>query len=686
MAEDKLSSWIKNKLFANAEAEKSEKPEAKRPSPSPTPAGATSRTQERPLRERPLPPRLASHHPSGNRPGAPVRQQHNNTHNHSQQRVKHMNQSVQHRTSSGAHRAPMSAPSRGVHVAPNSASFVRICPLGGLDEVGKNMMFFEYHPNAHSKETDIVIVDMGFQFPEESMLGIDYIVPDISYLKERKDRIRGVLLTHGHLDHIGAIPYIIADLGFPPIYGTKLTQGFVKKRLEEFGLEKQVKTFTFHPDDTLRLGNFVANFFRVNHSIPDAVGIFLQSPAGNFIHTGDFKFDLSPSGDQTPAEFAKIAGYANQNVLALFSDSTNALKPGQTISEQKIANNLEALIKKAEGRLIITAFSSLIGRLQQLLNFAQKYKRQVFLTGRSMLDNMEIARNLGYLKYPNNLIHDINKLKGTPDNRVMIFTTGSQGEDVSALARIGNEEHTHIKVKKGDTVIISATPIIGNERAVTNVINNLSRLGAKVYHSKTVEVHTSGHACQEDLKLMITMVKPKYLVPVHGEYVMRLGHKDLALELGYKDENGIIIENGDVLVAKNGQIHISDEKIPLKEITVDGLGMGDIGTQVIDDRHTMAQNGVLIVVLTVKDRKLVKPPDIVSRGFIYMSESEKIMTELAKVAKESYKKILDKDPKVTRADIKKFLRNALDKKAHELLERRPLILPIIADSAEHSHE
>lgn len=585
----------------------------------------------------------------------------------------------------------------------SSTGLVRICALGGLNEVGKNMMFFEYrhtgsHQAAHQTgahqttasdaathatsaphNTDIIIVDMGFQFPEEEMLGIDYVIPDITYLLERKHHIRGILLTHGHLDHIGAIPYLIEKLGYPPIYGTKLTIGFVKKRLEEFGLMKTAQIHTFHPDDTLRLGHFTANFFRVNHSIPDAVGIFLQSPAGNFVHTGDFKFDLSPSGDQQPAEFSKIASLANRNITTLFSDSTNALKPGQTMSEQKIAKNLEEIIKKCEGRVIITAFSSLIGRLQQLLDFAQKYKRQVFLTGRSMLDSMEISRNLGYLKYPNNLIHDIAKLKSFPDNRVMIFTTGSQGEDVSALTRISLQDHPHIKLKKGDTIIISATPIVGNERAVTKVINNLCRQGAKVIHSKTVDVHTSGHACQEDLKLMMTLVKPKYLVPVHGEYHMRVAHKELGMELGMKEQNAAVVENGDIIEVKNGIMRVTNEKAPVNYIMVDGLGMGDIGTHIIEERLIMSENGVMVVLLTVKGKKLVRDPEIISRGFIYMQESEKIMEHLAKTAKDTYKKIFEKKSDASQTEIKRYMRAALDKKAHELLERRPLILPILVE-------
>lgn len=529
-------------------------------------------------------------------------------------------------------------------------------------------------------DKDILIVDMGFQFPDQDMLGIDYIIPDVSYLDDKKERIRGILLTHGHLDHIGAIPYLIERLGFPPIFGTRLTLGIVERKLDDLGVNKKmVKLNKITADDVLRFGSWNVNFFRVNHSIPDAVGIVLRSPHGTFVHTGDFKFDLAPAGDQKPAEFDKIAGLGRQNVTALFSDSTNALKPGHTMSEQEVAKNLDEIIKNAPGRILIASFSSLIGRIQQVIDFAQRYRRTVYISGRSMLETLEVAKILGYLKYPKNVVNDVAFLNNKiPDHNVLILTTGSQGEDVSALARIGNKEHANVRIKKDDTVIISSTPIIGNERAVATVINNLCRQGAKVIHSKIMDVHTSGHGNQEDLKLMITMVKPRYLVPVHGEYFMRQGHRDLAAVIGYKS---ILVENGDVMEFRNGEGKVTGEKVQTNFIIVDGLGTGDIGTQVIADRQTMAENGVLVLLLTVdiKTKKLIRDPDMVSRGFIYMTESDEVLARLTQEAKETYNKIIAKNPGIKRGEVKSMIRAALDKTTHRTIDRRPLILPVIAE-------
>lgn len=550
----------------------------------------------------------------------------------------------------------------------------RVMPLGGLDEVGKNCMLFE-------NDRDILMVDLGFQFPDEEMLGIDYIIPDVSYLDDKKERLRGILLTHGHLDHIGAIPYLIERLGFPPIYGTKLTLGILERKLEEFGLTKRCKLVRITADDTFRFGSWNVSFFRVNHSIPDAVGIVLRSPHGTFVHTGDFKFDLTPSGDQKPAEFDKIAGLGRQNVTALFSDSTNAMKVGHTTSELEIAHNLEDIISKTEGRIIIASFSSLIGRIQQIMDYALKYRRKVYITGRSMLETFEVAKVLGYLKYPKDLVNDIARMGKIPDRDALILTTGAQGEDVSALSRISLKTHQLVRIKKGDTVVISATPIIGNERAVTKVINNLCRLGAKVIHSKIMDVHTSGHANQEDLKLMITLVKPKYMVPVHGEYFMRQAHNELANIVGVAKQNGIMIENGDVIEFRNGEARVTGEKVPTNYVLVDGLGRGDVGAQVILDRQSMSENGVLVVLLSIdgKSKKLLRDPDIISRGFIYMSESDEIMNKVAKEAKDILVKTLSRHPDIKRGELKNDLRVGLEKFTHRLIERRPLILPVIAE-------
>ncbi|PIS44214.1 MAG: ribonuclease J, partial [Ignavibacteria bacterium CG08_land_8_20_14_0_20_37_9] len=473
---------------------------------------------------------------------------------------------------------------------------LKVIPLGGLNEVGKNMMVFEY-------ENDIVIIDMGLQFPEINMPGVDYIIPDTTYLDDKKNRIRGVIITHGHLDHIGGIAYLIERLGFPPIFTAKLTSGFIKKQLEEFGLTKRTRLNIFDPDKAiLRFGRIEAKFFRVNHSIPDAIGVLLKTPAGNIVHTGDFKFDETPARDQRPADLQKIARIGSESVLALFSESTNALESGHTMSETQIGANLEPIIANAKGRMIIASFSSLIGRIQQILDMAAKHKKKVFLSGRSMHDSVEIARSLGYLSYPSHLVKDISSLGGTPDKEVIIMTTGSQGEEFSSLTRIAQKEHQYVKIKPGDTVLISASPIIGNERAISNVINKLAKLGANIIHDRTMDVHTSGHGCQEDLKMMMDLIKPKYLVPIHGEYFMRQAHKNLALEMGIKNENIILIENGDALEIGNGRVHKSNERVSLQQILIDGYGVGDVGTQILFERNQMAQNGIVIVLITINKK------------------------------------------------------------------------------------
>ncbi|KKR07187.1 MAG: zinc-dependent hydrolase, ribonuclease J [Candidatus Peregrinibacteria bacterium GW2011_GWC2_39_14] len=550
---------------------------------------------------------------------------------------------------------------------------LKVIPLGGLNEVGKNMMVFEY-------EQDIVIVDMGFQFPETDMPGIDYIIPDVSYLDDKKHRIRGILITHGHMDHIGGIAYLIERLNFPPVFATKLTAGFINKQLEEFGLEKRVKLHTFNPDSALlRLGRFEASFFRVNHSIPDATAIVLKTPIGSIVHTGDFKFDESPARDQKPADLQRIAQIGAKGILALFSESTNALEPGHTMTETSIGMKIAELIESAKGRVIIASFSSLIGRIQQILDIAARNNKKVFLSGRSMVDSIEIASKLGYIHYPKDLIKDIRTVSSVADKDVLILTTGSQGEDHSSLKRISEKEHQQVKIRPLDTVIISANPIIGNERAVVSVINNLSKMGAKVIHNRSMDVHVSGHGCQEDLKMMIDLIRPKYLIPIHGEYFMRQAHKMLGLEMGMKDENIVLIENGDVLELTHGRAHFTNQKLSLQHILIDGFGVGDIGTQILNERKQMSENGIVMVLLPVnpKTGKLTGDPDIISRGFVFLKNSEKVVDELAKTAASAYREITKKRSDLKRGEIKHYICTQLEKVAIKQLDRKPLILPII---------
>ena len=555
------------------------------------------------------------------------------------------------------------------------SSTLKVIPLGGLNEVGKNMTVFEYGQ-------DIVIVDMGLQFPEMNMPGIDYIIPDVSYLDDKKKNIRGVIITHGHLDHIGGIPYLMERLGFPPIYTAKLTAGFIGKALEEFGLEKKTKLHSIDPDQAkLRLGQFDVGFFRVNHSIPDAMAVVLKTPAGTVVHTGDFKFDESPARDQKPADLQKIAKVGSDGVLALFSESTNALEPGHTMTETSIGFTLEQLIEQAKGRIIIASFSSLIGRIQQILDTAVRLDKKVFLSGRSMVNNLEIAKTLGYIHYPNGLVKDVRSIGGTPDEKSIVLTTGSQGEDSSALTRISNKEHQFIKIKPTDTVVISANPIIGNERAIVTVINNLAKLGAKVIHSRNMDVHVSGHGCQEDLKMMIDLIKPKYLIPIHGEYFMRQGHKTLALEMGMKDDNVILIENGDVLEIGSDKVHKSNQKVKVEPVLIDGYGVGDIGTQILSERTKMSENGIVVVLITVnaKTKKLLCDPDIISRGFVFLKTSEEIIEEMRKVAAAAYREITKKRADLKRGEIKHYIASRIEKSTVAQLDRNPLILPVIVE-------
>ena len=573
---------------------------------------------------------------------------------------------------------------------------LRIIPFGGLDEVGKNCMALEYvypvnastetsvgglSPKAGGYQSDIILIDLGFQFPEEDMLGVDYVIPDVSYLEDKIDRIRGIVFTHGHLDHIGGVPYIVPKLNFPMMFGTKLTMGLVDKRLEEFGLQKEAKSTNITAEDVLQLGAFTVSFFPVNHSIPDAVGVVVKSPAGNIVHTGDFKFDHTPSGNQKPADFARIASLAYQDIGALFIDSTNALKPGHTITEKRVGESLDHVIKNTEGRILIASFSSQIGRIQQIIDSAKKHGRQIFLSGRSLIDNVFMAQKLGYLSIPEGMVHDIRKAKKLPEDRVLILTTGSQGEDVSALTRMGLEEHPTFKIKKGDTVVLSSSPIPGNEKAVTAVTNNLCRLGANIINNQIMDVHASGHAQQEDLKLMMSLVRPRFVVPVHGEYFMRYGNKEIAISIGYDEGHTVLVENGDVIELINNNVINKQEKVQNNYILVDGLGVGDIGAQVIMDRQTLAENGVLIVLVPVDPTsgKLKGQIDVISRGFIFMSESEEIIKGIANIAETSFKNIIEKRKDLKRAEIKKYLRESIDKYVHQKIERHPLILPIIVE-------
>ncbi|MEK7673084.1 MAG: RNase J family beta-CASP ribonuclease [Patescibacteria group bacterium] len=566
----------------------------------------------------------------------------------------------------------MDKPKQASPILPNK---LKIIPLGGLNEVGKNMMALEF-------ENDIIIIDVGLQFPEDDMLGVDYVIPDVSYLEENKKRIRGIVITHGHLDHIGGLPYIMPKLDFPPVYGTRLTIGLIRKKAEEFKQDKLAKLITIDPAEIIKLGQFTCSFFRVAHSIPDSVGVVVDTPIGKVVHTGDFKFDETPARNISLAEIDKMEALGHQNVLALFCESTNALKPGHSMSEKEVGDALEGIIRTSPNRLIIASFSSQIGRVQQILDAAVKHQKKIYISGRSMRENIEICAKLGYLTFPKNLLFDIKKYKDVPDNEALILTTGSQGEDISSLTRIANGEHPQVKVKKGDTIVLSSSPIVGNEKAIFALINNLTMLGADVIHNQIADVHTSGHGKQDELVRMVNYIKPKFLVPVHGEYYMRQGLSKIAQErCGMKENQVIMLKNGDVLIGENNNMYKSSETVDTKYILIDGLGEGQAGSQVQVDREIMSKNGALAVLVYVnhKTRKLTRQPDVVSRGFIYMHETDEITREISILAEDAYRRITEKNPGADRKDVKKYIRQSIDKFTHDKLGRIPLIVPLIIE-------
>ena len=550
---------------------------------------------------------------------------------------------------------------------------MRIIPLGGLEEVGKNIMAIEYG-------NDIIIIDCGMSFARPDMLGVDYIVPDVSYLAQRKRNIRAIIFTHGHLDHIGAAQYVLPELGNPPMYATKLTAGLLKNRLREFALDKTAKIHEYDEDSKLKLGTFEIEFFRVNHSIPDGMGVFVKSPAGSLVHTGDFKFDHAPAIDK-PADMQRIAEIGNKGIDVLLIDSTNAVKPGFCRSEKDVADNLEEIIAKTKGRLLIASFSSLIGRINQIVNIAAKYNRKVFLSGRSMIENMQLAENLGYTTYPKGSVKKIGpQVKSLPPSQTIILTTGAQGETLSALTRMSIGEHAHVKIQEGDTVVISASPIPGNELAIVSVINNLYRLGARVITNGDMDIHTSGHAHQEEIKLMYSMIKPKCYVPIHGELFMRMGHMEMIKKIASPHMSVTMLENnGDILEVTKQGIRKSKQKIPANDILVDGLGFGDIGSKVIQDRKIMSENGLLIILFNSyeKTKRLVAEPDILSRGFVYVKESQAIAQETKKVAQKAFEQITADNRKIGLKDLKNELTKHISRFIRKRLGREPMIIPII---------
>jgi len=549
---------------------------------------------------------------------------------------------------------------------------VRLVPLGGLGEVGKNMMVVEYGD-------DIIIVDVGVMFPDEEMFGVDLVIPDTSYLADKKQRIRGILITHGHEDHVGGLPYILPMLDFPPIYATRLTQGLINVKLKEHRLLDKASVQVIAPGDQVELGTCSAEFFRVNHSIPDSVGIVLHTPVGTVVLTGDYKFDYTPV-DGKPADLGTLGKIGNDGVLVMLGDSTRVETPGYTPSERVVNDSLDKIFANAPGRIMLATFASLISRVQQVVDVSERYERFVALVGRSMQNNVQMAIELGYLNMPKGMLirpEDINKFN---PEQVTIICTGSQGEPTSALTRIANQDHRLIRIQPGDTVILSATPVPGNEKMVNRTINSLFRQGAEVFYQGIAQVHVSGHAAQEELKLMLSLIRPKYFVPVHGEYRQMMLHAKLAYSLGVPEENIVIAEDGDIIeLSPDGGIAIK-EHVTSGNVFVDGLSVGDVGQIVLRDRKVLSQDGILMVVLTV-DKETGQPlagPDIVSRGFVYMRDSDALL-ESARERVFAALSSLDKHSGSDWSFIKDKIKHTLGEFLYEKTHRRPMILPVVME-------
>ena len=542
--------------------------------------------------------------------------------------------------------------------------------LGGLNEIGKNMYVYEYGG-------ELIVVDVGLAFPDDEMLGVDLVIPDISYLIKNKKRVRGIILTHGHEDHIGSLPYVLREVNVP-VYATKLTAGIISNKLEEHNLLSKTKIKIVAAGDTVRLGNFRVEFIHVNHSIADAVALAITTPLGTVIHTGDYKLDTTPIQGKM-MDIARLGALGNAGVLALFGESTNVEHPGYTLSERKVGMTFDSLFKDCRSRIIVTTFASNVHRVQQIINSAAKYGRKVAISGRSMENIMGVAQNLGYLDIPDNVLIDINTLNRHPKHKICIITTGSQGETMSALYRIAFNGHKKIEIMPGDRVIISASSIPGNEKGIGTVINELFRKGAEVIYEKLAEVHVSGHACREELKLMLALTQPKYFVPIHGEYRHMRAHAELAKQMGVAPKNVFISDVGRVFEITEKGAKLAGT-VPSGRVMVDGLGVGDVGSVVLRDRKHLAEDGLITVVLTLDDKtgRVVAGPDIVSRGFIYVREAEDMMEELRKLAIQ----IVEHCTSGRRTDwatIKTTLKSKLSEFLFQKTKRRPMILPIIME-------
>ena len=550
---------------------------------------------------------------------------------------------------------------------------IRIIPLGGLGEVGRNMMLLEYGKK-------ILIIDMGFRLPEESMPGIDYIIPNVSYLKGKEKNIVGVVFTHGHYDHIGAVPYLIDKIGNPKLFASALTCGIILKRQEEFPNKPKINIKRVKDGTKIKLDPFKIEFFRMNHNIPDNLGLFIEAPVGNILHTSDFKFDKNPIYDK-PTDFEKLKNFGKRKVLLLMSDSTDAEEEGYSLSEAEIMKNLEEIFKKAKGRIIASTFASLINRIQQIITLSEKYGRKVAIDGYSMKTNVELAKSLGYLKFKKKTLIPIKGTSKYPDSNITVICTGAQGEGGAILMRMANREYKFLKLKRSDNIILSSSVVPGNERTVQVLKDEILRQGANVFHYQMMDIHAGGHAKKKELEQMIKLIKPKFFLPIHGQYSMLSAHANIAKNTGVKEKNIIVAENGQIINLRKNKISIGKETVASDYVMVDGLGIGDVGEIVLRDRQMLARDGMFVIVVVVDKStgKVKGSPDIISRGFVYLRESKKLLRDTRKRTINIVEKATGSGRVVNWVYIKDQIKNKIGNFLYSRTERRPIILPVVIE-------
>ena len=561
--------------------------------------------------------------------------------------------------------------SRKIVIKPDGTSNLKVIALGGLDEIGKNITVFQY-------EDEIIVDDCGLEFPDDDMLGVDLVIPDVSYLEQNKDKIKGIFITHGHEDHIGSLPYVIEQLGFPTIYATRLTCKLIEHKMEEHHLLQSVKIQVVEQGQTIETGKMAVEFIRSSHSIPDSCMLAIHTPVGVVVHTGDFKVDFTPIDGQM-MDFGRLSELGTQGVLALLSDSTNSEKRGFTMSEKSVGPVLDRLFEGCKKRIVIATFASNVHRVQQIVNSSIKYGRKIAVSGRSMINMIQSARELNYINCPEDLFIDIDLIKNYKDEQLVLMTTGSQGETMSALTRMANGEHKKVTLTGNDLVIISATPIPGNEKSVSKVIDKLMKLGTEVVYSSLENVHTSGHASQEEQKMIMALTKPKFFLPVHGEYRQLRAHRDTAIDMGIPKENIFLTGNGRILEINQNEAKFTGT-VPSGRVMVDGLGVGDVGNVVLHDRQHLSQDGLIVIVMTMngKTGEILSGPDVISRGFVYVRESENLMDELKSFIREEIGRLEERHV-VDWTIIKSTLKDDVRDFVYDKTQRNPMILPIIME-------